>query len=379
MTTLPARLEPLALPAPDAAAHRPGGLLARLSVRWSRLTRREFWPWWVLYVLLLPHFARLVLRHRSLTAFTAANPGIPLGGLVGESKWDILRSLPPEAIVPSAVLEPELSPRYGHRGSTRLRALDDVMSERVWQYPLVLKPDVGERGTGVALVRDREEATAYLASHPGRIVAQTYDRGPFEAGVFYFRHPGKTKGRIFSITDKKFPSVQGDGASTLRTLIWSHPRLRLQARTLLEQLGERADSVPAADEVVPLSIRGNHCRGTMFLDGANLITPELEEAIDSIARRTPGFFFGRFDIRYSCPRAFARGREFRVVELNGVLSESTNIYDPSLSLPQGLRILAEQWTLAFAIGAANTRQGIPPASIRRILRALRDHADRQTS
>ena len=103
MTTLAARLDPLALPGPEATGRPPDGLAARFSVLWFRCTRWEFWPSWILYFLLLPHFLRLALSHRSLTAFTASNPGIPLGGLVGESKWDILRMLPRDSIVPSGM------------------------------------------------------------------------------------------------------------------------------------------------------------------------------------------------------------------------------------------------------------------------------------
>src|SRR5690348_17795168 len=41
----------------------------------------------------------------------------------------------------------------------------------------------------------------------------------------------------------------------------------------------------------------SHCKGTMFRDGAHLITPRLERAIDEIAQSCDGFFFGRFDVR----------------------------------------------------------------------------------
>src|SRR5436190_24088792 len=53
----------------------------------------EFWPPWVAYIPLIPYLLYLRLKYRSLTLFTAANPGIPSGGFVGECKSRILKNL----------------------------------------------------------------------------------------------------------------------------------------------------------------------------------------------------------------------------------------------------------------------------------------------
>ncbi|HKP30898.1 MAG TPA: alpha/beta fold hydrolase, partial [Gemmatimonadales bacterium] len=60
-----------------------------LLSRWRRLTRWEFWPLWAFYAPVLLYILWLCIRYRSVTAFTRANPAIPLGGLVGESKYAI--------------------------------------------------------------------------------------------------------------------------------------------------------------------------------------------------------------------------------------------------------------------------------------------------
>jgi hypothetical protein len=353
---------------PGAPRHeRPPARLVRLGARLTRARRWEFWPAWAVYGLLTPRLLRLALRHRSVTVFTAANPAMPLGGFVGESKWAILRALPREVAMPTVFVEPTDDP------AARLATLQAALRAEGWAWPVVLKPDVGERGSGVALVRTGDEALDYFRQHPRPAIAQPYHPGPHEVGVFYVRPPGMAKGRIFSITVKRHPRALGDGASTLAGLIWRDPRLRLQADTLIAGLGEQARRVPAAGESVLLTIAGNHCRGTMFLDGAGLITPALTAAFDAIADAYPGFCFGRFDVRYADPAAFARGEGFRIVELNGVLSESTNIYDPGFSLRRGLAVLAEQWSLAFAIGAANARAGARVASVREIVAAVRSH------
>jgi membrane protein DedA with SNARE-associated domain len=336
----------------------------RWTIRIQRARRWEFWPTWIFYLPLVPWIVWLMVRHRSATVWTAANPGIPHGGVCGESKFDITSKLPHEAIVPSEFLP---------QGHGRLATLEACMISRRWSFPLILKPDVGERGAGVKLIRSIEEAERYLADHDEPIVAQTYHPGPFEAGIFYVRLPHEGRGRIFSITDKVFPIVVGDGRSTLEQLIVNHERFRLQSATFLARHVASLSRVPAAGESIRLAIAGNHCQGTLFRDGGHLWTPELEARIDAISRAFDGFFFGRFDVRYSDVEAFRAGRDLAIVELNGVTAESTNIYDPDRTLWQAYRTLAQQWSLLFRIGAANRALGVRPTPLPALLRLIARH------
>jgi len=104
-----------------------------------------------------------------------------------------------------------------------------------------------------------------------------------------------------------------------------------------------------------------------------MITSALEARIDAIARQYPGFFIGRFDIRYAERVAFMAGRDLAIVELNGATAECTNVYDPQASLWSAYRQLFLQWRLVFEIGAANRRLGAPAATSRRLYGLLRDH------
>lgn len=346
---------------------------ARLLARISRIWRWEFWPSHIFYLPMIPVWLALVLRHRSLTCWTAVNPMMPHGGVVGEHKHAILNAL--TAADPAATLTTIYLP-----ASTPDRAelLRTQMLERSLDYPLILKPNVGERGTGVRIARNHAATREILAANAGiDLIAQPYHPGPHECGVFYIRHPREPNGRIFSITTKRFPTVKGDGTSTLHDLIWVDPRLRMQADRFLTRLGQRASDVPARGQIVTLAVAGNHCQGTLFADGSHLITPELTARIDCIARALPGFFFGRFDIRYGDEARFRRGEDLAILELNGVTSESTNIYDPRRSLLTAYITLARQWSAAFAIGKANLRAGLAsPTSARELLRLVRHHSSR---
>lgn len=338
---------------------------ARLVAFVSRIWRWEFWPTWLFYLPLLPWIVWLAWRHRGLTTVTAANPGIPHGGIVGESKYDILQRLPAEWIVPTR--------RIGAASTAgRTAQLRAILAEG-WTFPLILKPDVGERGAGLCLAHHFERAEHYLSLGTWPVLVQHFHPGPYEAGIFYVRLPGDAAGRIFSITDKHFAAVHGDGESTVETLIWRHPRYRMQARRFLARMNGQAEMVPKVGVRVPLVVAGNHCQGTMFCDGARLRTRELEARIDAIARSFDGFFFGRFDVRYQDPAELEAGRGFAIVELNGAASESTNIYDPNWSLLRAYRTLARQWRLLFEVGAGNRRDGHAVSSLRELRRLVRSH------
>ena len=337
------------------------------TVRLIRWSRWEFWPMWLFYAPVAVWLLWLIVRYRGIATITASNPGIPDGGVVGESKFDILAKLPAEWTVASARVT-------GATPEERSRCVLDVVQHRGWTLPIILKPDVGQRGVGVKLARRLADVHAYCALQSAPFVVQPYHPGPFEAGIFYYRFPWEARGRIFSITDKQFPQVAGDGVSTLEMLIRTHPRYRLQAQTFLDRHRHALARVLAEGETLQLAIAGNHAQGTLFRDGAHLWTPALETRIDEVARAYPGFFVGRFDVRYRDAAAFQAGEDFAIVELNGATAESTDIYDPDRSLVSAYRTLFRQWAIVFAIGAANRAGGAPVTGVRRLIELLHAHA-----
>ncbi|HKP13550.1 MAG TPA: hypothetical protein VJZ91_15625, partial [Blastocatellia bacterium] len=80
-----------------------------------------------------------------------------------------------------------------------------------------------------------------------------------------------------------------------------------------------------------------------------------------------------FDVRLPSVEEFKRGRNFKVIELNGVTSEATHIYDPRNGLLDAYRVLFAQWRLAFEIGAANRERGTMPASVRTLVGLMSEY------
>jgi membrane protein DedA with SNARE-associated domain len=328
------------------------GFLLR-KVRW------EFWSVWAAYAPLVPWFVWLGLRHRSLTVFTAANPGIYSGGLVGESKAAILRGLAASGAVAEWALARDTE-----------QAIQFIDRSNL-SWPVVLKPDVGERGAGVAIVRSHQELEDYFSQSEQKVIVQEYVPG-VEFGVFYCRRSGEERGRILSITEKRLPAVNGDGETTLKRLILRDSRAVCAASAYLTRHCDAATRVPLAGETVPLVEVGSHCRGAIFLDGMQHWTPALEQRVDEISKTHEGFYFGRYDIRAASVAEF-RAARFRVIELNGVAAEPAHIYDPAVSLWDAYKALARHWKLAFEIGAANRKLGAAPLSARELLRLGYEH------
>ncbi len=307
--------------------------------RLKRAVTWEFWPVWLAYLPVFPYLLWLAVRFRSASVFTMANPGMPLGGLAGESKSRILDQLRRSGRVPAYTVV-----------STR-EVAEEFMLRTGTEFPVVLKPDVGERGRNVAIIRSAKELAGYFEETRRDTIIQRYVEGP-EFGVFYYRRPNEERGRIFAITEKRFPAVVGDGRSTVAELILRDPRAVCLAPLYMKSVRRCPDEVPRAGEEVPLAEVGAHCRGTIFLDGGYHRTDALEEAIDQVSKTHRGFYFGRYDVRAASAEAFRAG-EFQVIELNGVSAEATHIYDPALSIWEAYRVLFRQWRIAFEIGAAN--------------------------
>jgi hypothetical protein len=290
------------------------------------------WRWnWLAYIPLLPYLVWLMVRHRSPTVFTAANPGIATGGTVGESKAATLAAVERAG---GPVAEFSLAAPHSDRGA-RVRAATRWMDETGVPFPVIVKPDVGEQGWGVALICTRRGLERYFECMPGAIIVQRYLPG-VEAGIFYWRRPGAERGRIVSIS---------------------------------EPIRHRDVPADPGPEEAPSILFGFTCHDAEYRDARSWNSPQLERAIDALACAVPGFFFGRFDVRAASGDALRRG-EFTVIEVNGVLSEATQIYDPAVGFARACATLLHQWRVAFEIGSENRARGTVPTRLRELARLM---------
>ncbi len=331
-----------------------------LRARLYRLTHWEFWPRWALYWPIALHIVYLCIRYRSVTAPSVVNPGMPRSGILCESKSGLLESFSDQSHVAPHVLlkrEDSLAERFAQAKA--------FISQRSPSYPTVLKPNSSERAEGVCIIRDERGLLNYLKVWESDVILQEYVPGK-EYGVFYARYPDQEKGFIFSVVDKRLISVVGDGKRTLRQLILDDSRAFLLAEKIFfHNHRHRLEETPAPGETVRLVDVGSHCRGAFFLDGSHLITPELTEAVDRVSKCIPGFYFGRYDLRAPSEDDFRKGRNLKVIEVNGQPSEATHIYDPKHSWFYAVGTLRRQWNLSYKIGSINRRLGHAPMGLRK--------------
>ncbi len=333
--------------------------------RFRRTVRWEYWPTLPLYLPILPVIIREAVRYRSLSLMTAVNPGMPSGGFVLDSKSTILRSLEGSGRVAEFDLISRQLPTV-----ERLLRLREIMAERSMVFPVVLKPDFGERGAGVLIARDSVSCARYLEKATEDTILQTYVPG-VEYGVFYERFPDEDTGRITGITHKSVTSVTGDGCRSLERLILSDRRAVAQAPVFLKIHEERLEEIIPEGETVSLNLIGTHSRGSLFLDACHEKTAEMEQAIDLASRHFKGFHFGRYDIRCPSLEALRSGETFHIVELNGVTSEPTHIYDPRHGVFHAWKSLAAQWSRAYRIAAINRASGHQPMSTADLFKRIR--------
>lgn len=355
---------PWQAPADTQADHQRIPLLVRLKISLERAWRWEFWPSWLYYGPIVLWILWLGLKHRSPMAFTAANPALEAGGMVGEKKH--------QALAPLQANAPDLVATFTliQSANTPARIAQALQCAADLGLPLVLKPDVGQRGRGVFVARDHAGIAAYMTEFRGDVIAQRHVEGE-EFGVFVARAPGDKAPRILSIVHKTFPTVRGDGQQSLRDLILGDARAKLIAGLLFSRWAAELGRVPAQGEVVKLVEIGAHCRGSLFLDAGEHATPELVATLTRLLDAVPGYAFGRMDLRVPSVAHFRRGEGLQVLELNGVSAESAHIYHPGTPLLAGYRAMFHQWSTAFAIGAAYARQGVPTTSALELLRQFR--------
>lgn len=329
----------------------------------------ELMPAGLFYLPIVLCWTLLALRYRSLSLPTAVNPMIEAGGLCGESKAASLVLLGPEG---RRRLAPFATVATAGRAHDLGNALAAAKTAGL-TFPMIVKPDIGCRGTGVRIVADAAALGRYLEAFPSgaRVMLQRLEPGPGEAGIFWLRRPGEKTGRIISLTLKYFPEIVGDGRSTVETLIRADRRAGRMADLYLARHAAERLRILARGEVFPLTYLGNHCRGAVFRDGARFVTAALEDAIGRIAREIPEFHLGRFDVRFESLAQLMRGHSFTIIEFNGVGSEATHIWDRRARLADAYRFYFGQLAASFAIGAANRARGFRPTGALGLFRRWR--------
>tara|TARA_R110001583_G_scaffold50403_1_gene157299 strand:- start:2666 stop:3619 length:954 start_codon:yes stop_codon:yes gene_type:complete len=305
----------------------------------------------------------LAIKSRSFAYFTTANPGMAFGGAYGTDKTQLLNLLSSEYHTKDFFAAKEQS-KY---------EIIKLMFENKIDFPIVAKPNVGERGRGVEKIDNENDLENYLKIITEDLIIQEFIAHPIELGVFYHRFPNSTQDGISSVVMKEFLSVTGNGRDSFGKLLSKTFRAKSRLKYFRKRYPNKWNIVIPEGMTLKVEPIGNHSRGTKFLDGTHLINEELVEVFRQIAQPLDGFFYGRFDIKVNSIRDLYEGENIKIIEINGTNSEPAHIYDPDYSLFKAYGEVIKHMNLVYKISRANMALGIKPMPFFDLINGLFHH------
>lgn len=312
-----------------------------------RLRHWEYWPFGIIQMPAIVYYFWLSIKARSFFFFTASNPSIEMGGLLGESKSEILKAITDHYKAKSKLI----------RRPIHADKLQSILESEKFTFPIICKPDLGERGFFVRRINNAEEARQYMQEFPHDFIIQECIELPLEFGVFYKRYPTETHGHVFSITGKAFLEVTGNGKDTLQDLFLKKDRAKLQWNKLKIVWSDKWNYIPKTGEKIILNKIGNHSLGTQFTNCNYLINAKLNHSFDVLAKSIPGFYYGRFDLRCQSI-ADLENAQIKVMELNGCGAEPAHIYQPGYPLWKAVIEIIAHWKSIYIIAKQNKEKGV---------------------
>jgi hypothetical protein len=305
----------------------------------------EFWPSFMFYLPLVPYACYLALKSRSVGFFLAANPGIQESGNGLESKYSTLLKFPNQ-YRPNTI--------FVQKNSAIEQTINSLKLKNIL-FPLIAKPDIGFRGLLVKKIYNIDELNAYLTKYNSiNLLIQEYIDLPNECGIFYIKNLNNNSGEVTSLTLKKYLSVIGNGTDTLKSLILKNNRSKNYAELMFSLHKEKLENIIQINEEFILSTIGNHAKGTQFINGNYLISSKLNNMIHDLSQSIVGWNYGRLDIKYHNFNDLVNGKNFKIIELNGIISEPTHIYDAEKGTYfSALKNIAKHWKYLQKIAVEN--------------------------
>ena len=301
-----------------------------------------------------------LLNRVSIKSLAKANYNLNHGEIGIGSKYESQMAFNQDYFMPTALVKDSLSVQE------KKQFILDFIHEH--DYPVILKSDVGCVGKGICKINTEQDLEEKVPLLLGDYILQKFTPNPYECGIFFIRQHGKPK--ITGINKKHFPTVIGNGKDDLLTLAKNHYRYTHHWHSFLQYID--IDRVPEKGEKVRLSFIGSHTLGCKFTDDSYLHTPELEKAIFKFFEDQPGFNFGRVDVKSESEEALKAGK-FVVIEVNGVASLPTHMFDPKFKLFQAYKIFFEHGKYLAQIASEHKHKPMKLLPFREVLAKAKEN------
>lgn len=304
-----------------------------------KLFNFEYWPWKYFYTPMIPYYLYLAYKNKSMVFPAHVNLNLPDGGFFNEDKALMLEYISPKYLPKSTFF-------YLNKTHSNF-ALD--------YFPVVAKPLNAQRGTHVSIIKSTEELEKYANNLVADFITQEYVQYEIELAIVYSRKPGELKGQVSSVTQKEFLSVTGNGENTIWQLLQKQVRAMLIAEDIKKNTKVDLTEILAKGQIKIVEPIGNHCRGTLFRNAANLDFDKIAHVADIILKDFEGFHFGRFDLKVKSIVDLYAGENIKILELNGVNADAAHIFDPNYSLFKAYGDIADHWNRLSDIALINKK------------------------
>src|SRR5690606_17904145 len=203
------------------------------------------------------------------------------------------------------------------RKGSNADVIKQALRANSFSFPLILKPEVGERGWHVSKVTSEEELIEYLSRHQMDMIVQEFVDFPLELSIFVYKMPETGEVGVTSICEKHFLQVRGTGRHTLGELIMKQDRAVLHAERLKKKYASEWSEILPDAEIRILEEVGNHCRGTQFINRNKEIDEQIRNVMKALLSSLSGVYYGRFDLRVPSWEDLRNGNLIKIMEFNG--------------------------------------------------------------
>jgi ATP-grasp domain len=316
--------------------------LYSIKLFFVKLFHFEYWPWKWFYVPLLPYYAYLAYKNNSKVFPSHVNLGLPFGGFFNENKETMLADIDSQYLPKTIVFKQQ--------------NIEDF--KKIDFYPIVAKPLHAQRGTNVSVLQNINELENYSNALNAEFLVQEFISFDIELAVLYSKMPGDKCGLVSSVIQKEFLCVYGNGTQNVWELLQKNARAMLVGQDLKKNVKLDLRYVPAHSEKLIIEPIGNHCRGTIFRNRADLDFKKIALVCDKILENFKGFHYGRFDLKVKSIEDLYEGQQIRILELNGVNADPAHVFDPQYSLYKAYRDIAWHWNRLSNIALEQKKKNV---------------------
>jgi hypothetical protein len=319
-------------------------------MNWKRFLHYEFWPYWVFYIPAYFYYFYLAIKLKRWVYFSVLNPCMKFGGAFLSSKHNYLKKIPAEWTPKTLYISDFNS----------LETLNSQLEDNNLTFPLIAKPDMGERGRNVELIATLKALEQYLETINQPVLLQEYIDYPIEIGILFYWDSDRNP-HITSVGAKEFCKLTGDGIRTLETLVKDNHRISHRKAILKKRFKTQWHQIIPKGKQLLVEPIGNHNRGTTFLDAREHKSKEMLDWIKKCLEHLSDFDYGRIDLKIESWEAFKNNKGLKILEINGVNYEPIHIYDPSCSIWSAYASIFEHMHIIYTLSKnkLNTQSQTP--------------------